>query len=89
MEITKKAKDAPQGRPYPSIHQWVTELLNQDPLTRVFIMEALTTYAHRVHNATICEGAAMTPTLIDTAQWKRVAKKVLHTHAEEYGDDEA
>ncbi len=52
-------------------------------------MEALTTYAHRVHNATICEGAAMTPTLIDPAQWKRVAKKVLHTHAEEYGDDEA
>ena len=85
----KRVKAAPPGKKYPSIHQYVTELLNQDGVTRLFIMEALLCYAHRVHNAPLCEGAAMTPTLIDPAQWKRVAKKVLHTHAEEYGDDEA
>lgn len=51
-------------------------------------MEALLCYAHRVHNATLCEVGAMTPHLINTSLWKTVAEKVLRTYADEYGEEE-
>ena len=84
----KRVKAAPPGKKYPSIHQYVTELLNQDGVTRLFIMEALLCYAHRVHNAPLCEVGAMTPHLINTSLWKTVAEKVLRTYADEYGEEE-